>query len=250
MRLGWIPDVPDQRDLTYKVGKPMILPLSVDLRSQMPPVYDQGDLGSCTANAIAAAFEYSQVKGGRADFMPSRLFIYYEERKMEGTIESDAGAMIRDGVKAINKIGVVSETQWPYDEKKFTDQPTPRVYGDARFHRSVQYQRVAQSVNLMRQCLAQGNPFVFGFTVYDSFLSDEIAETGAVPMPSQSEDAQGGHAVLAVGYDHAAQHFIVRNSWGSAWGAAGYCTMPYPYLLDSNLCDDLWTIQTVAGLQH
>jgi C1A family cysteine protease len=208
-------------------------------------------LGSCTANAIAAAFEYSQVKGGRADFMPSRLFIYYEERKMEGSIESDAGAMIRDGVKVINKIGVVSEVEWPYDISKFAVEPTARVYGDARYHRSVRYQRVGQTLNTMRHCLAQGNPFVFGFQVYDSFMSDRVAKTGDVSMPGQDEDALGGHAVLAVGYKtiYGALVFICRNSWGE-WGDKGYFYMPAAYLLDSNLCDDLWTISQVAGLQH
>src|SRR5690349_9049943 len=110
-RLGWQPDTPDFRDFTYQVAKPVALPAAVDLRPRMPGVYDQGDLGSCTANAIAAAFEYEQVRCGLADFMPSRLFIYYNERRMEGTISSDAGAMIRDGIKSVNKLGVCSEVE-------------------------------------------------------------------------------------------------------------------------------------------
>lgn len=214
----------------------------------MPPVYDQGELGSCTANAIGAAFEYNQVRGGKADFMPSRLFIYYNERKMEGTIKSDSGAMIRDGIKSVNKIGVVSEIEWPYVISRFAVTPPAKVYNDARFHRSVQYQRVPQNTHAMKQCLAQGNPIVFGFTVYESFESDQVASTGEVPMPGLSESVLGGHAVLAVGYDDSVKRFKVRNSWGPGWADSGNFTMPYDYLTNPSLSDDFWTISQVAGL--
>lgn len=103
-----------------------------------------------------------------------------------------------------------------------------------------------RNVNQIKGCLANGYPFVFGFTVYSSFESEAIAQTGQVPMPGPNESVLGGHAVLAVGYDDSHQVFIVRNSWGGTWGLKGYCTFPYAYLLDSNLSDDFWTVQ-VAG---
>ncbi len=249
MNLGWIPDVPDQRDFAYQVAKPELLPPLVDLRSKMPVVYDQGKLGSCTANAIGAAFEYEQVKAGLSDFMPSRLFVYFNERKMEGTITSDAGAMIRDGIKSVNQRGVCSEAEWPYDVSQFAVEPLPKVYDNAQFHRSLSYRRVPQSIDAMRQCLVSGHPFTFGFTVYDSFESGEVAHSGIVPMPAHDEGALGGHAVLCVGYDEAQQRFIVRNSWGTGWGQSGYFTMPYTYLLDPDLADDFWVIQMVGGFQ-
>jgi C1A family cysteine protease len=244
---GWVPDLPDHRDHYY--AAPLIslgaLPPKVDLTSSCPPVYDQGDLGSCTANAIAGAIEFDRMKEHKRDFVPSRLFIYYNERVIEGTVDSDSGAMIRDGIKSVNRQGDAPETEWPYIISQFAVKPPAKVYTDARKYRVVQYQRVLQNLNQMKGCLASGYPFVFGFTVYESFESPEVAKTGEVNMPGPNEQAIGGHAVVAVGYDDSRQRFIVRNSWGSTWGKAGYFTMPYAYLIDSNLSDDFWTIRIV-----
>ena len=125
-RFGWTPDLPDARDYMYSAPEAVLtkLPTKVDLRgTKMPKVYDQGELGSCTANAIGAAFEFGQIKQGQKDFMPSRLFIYYNERAMEGTIDTDSGAMIRDGMKSVAKLGVCTEDTWPYDIPRFTEKP-------------------------------------------------------------------------------------------------------------------------------
>lgn len=244
---GWKPDLPDQRDHFYAVPPSvlMVLPASVDLRPDCCPVMDQSSLGSCTSNAIAAALEFDQKKQGLTESRPSRLFIYYNERSMEGTVSSDSGAMIRDGIKSVNRQGTCPESMWPYDISQFTIKPPVLCYQTALQHRAVSYQRVTRSLAQMKGCLAAGYPFVLGFTVYESFESDQVAQTGIVPMPSHNEQVLGGHAVLCVGYDDAQQRFYVQNSWGINWGIEGFFTMPYAYLLSSKLSGDFWTIRTV-----
>ena len=244
---GWVPDLPDHRDQTFKaplrIGP---LPPKVDLRGACPPVYDQGPLGSCTANAIAAALEFGQMKQGVPSvFEPSRLFIYYNERVMEGTVDEDAGAMIRDGIKSVAKQGAPHADLWPYTVSKFRQKPTIRAYADGRRHAAISYLRVNQDLPQLRGCLAAGFPFIFGFSVYTAFEGDAVKKSGALDLPALEEKMLGGHAVLAVGYDNPGRRFIVRNSWGSDWGLGGYFTMPYEYLLDSNLSADFWTIKLV-----
>jgi len=246
-QFGWVPDLPDARDFMYSAPEDVLvkLPKKTDLKAKMPRIYDQGQLGSCTANAIGAAFEFDQVKEGLKDFMPSRLFIYYNERAMEGTIGTDSGAMIRDGMKSVAKVGVCTETTWPYDIPRFTEKPPKKAYDEAGKHQALVYRRVMANLHQMQGCLASGYPFVFGFTVYESFMSPQVARTGEVPLPPRGEQVIGGHAVVAVGYDDSIQRFIVRNSWGEGWGMKGYCTMPYGYLTDPQLARDFWAIYTV-----
>ena len=196
----------------------------------------------------AAAVQFDRMKQkAKPAFNPSRLFIYYNERVIEHSVGTDSGAQIRDGIKSIAKQGVCSEKTWPYDIQKFTDKPPTAAYKEAQQYRAVQYQRVARSLSQFRGCLAEGYPFVFGFTVYDSFESNAVAHSGVVPMPGPGESVLGGHAVLAVGYDDASQRFIVRNSWGAGWGQKGYFTMPYAYLTETNLSDDFWTVRVISG---
>jgi C1A family cysteine protease len=247
-RYGWIPDVPDQRDHLYAAPPRYLaaLPAKTDLRRRCPPVYDQGNLGSCTANAIAAAVEFDRIKQGLPDFVPSRLFIYYNERKIEGTVAIDSGAMIRDGIKSVASDGACPEPEWPYVIASFAKRPPAKCYRDARLDRAVSYQKILKDLNQMKGCLASGFPFIFGFTVYESFETPAVAKTGHVPMPGWMERAVGGHAVLAVGYDEVRKWFLVRNSWGTRWGMKGYFTMPYAYLLQPGLSEDLWTIRLVG----
>ncbi|MDE3067066.1 MAG: C1 family peptidase [Verrucomicrobiota bacterium] len=246
-RYGWLPDLPDHRDVLYAAPAETLAapPARMDLRPQCPPVYDQGRLGSCTANAIAGAIEFDRLKQKLADFTPSRLFIYYNERAIEHTVDSDSGAQIRDGVKSVARQGDCPETEWPYDPAKFKTRPSRRCYADALKYRVVSYQRVARMLSQLKGCLASGCPFVFGFTVYESFESAQVARTGHASLPHSGEAAVGGHAVVAVGYDDARQWFLVRNSWGAAWGLKGYFTLPYPYVTDENLAGDFWTIRIV-----
>lgn len=250
---GWRPDKPDIRDLRYTAPRAVldVLPASVDLRPLCPIVYDQGVLGSCTANAIGAAFQFGQIKQVMGtpdqgkDFIPSRLFIYYNERELEGSVEIDAGAELRDGIKTVVRQGVCPETLWPYDVVRFREKPIPACYQDALEHQVVQYMRVDQTLAQLKGCLAAGYPIIFGFTVYTGFEAPEVARTGDMGMPGPGERVVGGHAVLAVGYDDATGRFLVRNSWGAGWGKDGYFTMPYEYLLHSDLAADFWTIRLV-----
>jgi C1A family cysteine protease len=245
-KYGWAPDLPDHRDHLYSAPQPVLakLPPKKDLRSGCPPVYDQGQLGSCTANAISGAIQFEQKKQGVTVFVPSRLFIYYNERDMEGTVNSDSGAQIRDGVKSVANLGVCPETEWPYDINQFASKPTPQCYTDGTKCEAVGYQRLDSSnLNQLKGCIASGFPFVFGFTVYDAFESPDVAKTGVLNMPGPKEKVQGGHAVLAVGYDDSTQRFTARNSWGKDWGIKGYFTIPYSYLTTTDLADDFWTIR-------
>jgi C1A family cysteine protease len=232
-RGGWLPDTPDQRDHVF--AAPWL--------GDLPP---QGDLGSCTANAIAGAVEFDQMKQGLAEATPSRLFIYYGERVIEGTVAQDSGAMIRDGMKVMVKSGAPPEPLWPYDVARFAEQPPQAAYVEALNHQVLAYARVNQDARSLKAMLASGFPVVFGFTVYESMMTPAVQASGNVPMPGWVFDAVlGGHAVLLVGYDDSTQLFRFRNSWGTGWGQAGYGTLPYAYVTNDNLADDFWTVRLI-----
>ena len=243
---GWIKDDDDSRDYKF-VPKDIMLPNKVDLRSLCPPVYDQLSLGSCTANALASDVEFIIDKEKYPDFMPSRLFIYYNERKIEHTTKSDSGAQIRDGIKSLAKWGVCHETSWAYDISKFTMKPPKAIYKEALKDVINKYERI-KGLESFKNALAQGYPVVFGFEVFEDFESTYTANTGIVRMPSGSQI--GGHAVKGVGFDDnmtangVTGYAIVKNSWGKDWGEKGYFYIPYSYL-DSELCSDFWVIYTV-----
>ncbi len=245
---GWKRDLPDKRDY-YHSFKDIVrddIPNKVDLRDNCPPIYNQGKLGSCTANAIAAAYQFDEMLQGEKEIMtPSRLFIYYNERDLEGHVDTDSGAMIRDGMKTIGCKGVCSENSWPYDISIFKCKPKSKCYKEAENHKAVSYRRVPQSLTAMKACLKGGLPFVFGFTVYESFESKELEQTGIMSMPKEDEKMLGGHAVMAVGYCDVKKCMIIRNSWGTEWGEAGYFYMPYKFIRDTGYCSDFWTIRKV-----
>lgn len=246
-RFGWKPDVPDIRD-RYMLQPPMTgrLPTAIDLSGACPPVMHQGEIGSCTAHAIAAAHLYDQMRQGAVDpFLPSRLFVYYAERDMEGTTKEDCGAMIRTGFKVLVKLGAPREELWPYDQAKFAKRPPVRAYRNALSNQALVYARVPQTLRAIKTCLARTTPVVFGFAVYESFESDVVARSGDAPMPEPGESSLGGHAVLAVGYDDATERVLCMNSWGTDWGRAGFFTLPYAYVADRNLADDFWALSTV-----
>jgi len=245
---GWKPDLPDHRDFVYSklFAMPVTLPKTVDLRPKCSPMENQRRLGSCTAQALVGALEFLENLKNMPFMDLSRLFVYYNERVIEGTVLWDSGAMLRDGVKTLQQQGVCNEKSWPYIIIRYKCKPWKKCYADALNHQITAYERI-NTLDEMRACLADGYPFVFGFSVYSSFESLEVSRTGVVNMPQPGERLLGGHAVMAVGYNDDDQRFIVRNSWGTDWGQKGYFTMPYAYLEDRNLSDDFWTIRDLEG---
>jgi C1A family cysteine protease len=245
---GWVPQLPDLRDARLALPKVTDLPDSVDLSEDaaMPPVYDQGSLGSCTANAIAAAIDFENHRQNQKFVVPSRLWIYYQERVLENTVTQDAGASIRDGMKAVSKLGVCPEADWPYDIGAFAEKPPEADYTSALKDTVLRYEAAPQDLFGLKSVLAGGIPIVFGFSVYESFEGNAVAKSGVLPMPSPKESMIGGHAVLMVGYDDAHDRFLVRNSWGTAWGKDGYFQMPYQYATSASLASDFWAVQTTS----
>lgn len=241
-------DKQDMRDKVYyasSIKQPSQLPKSVDLRKNCSPVVDQGELGSCTANAIASGLGECLQKISKKPFTPlSRLDLYWWERFIEGTVDQDSGAEIRDGMKIFNQLGIAPENDYPYDINTFTNEPSPQAIMDGTIFKISNYSRI-QNLNYLKISLAEGLPVVTGILVYESFESDAVAKTGIVPMPNpKNEQLLGGHAVLAVGYDDSKQYVIMRNSWGASWGDKGYFYLPYTYFTDPNgYVTDMWTGQ-------
>lgn len=198
---------------------------------------------NCTTFSLAGAYGFLQIQGNKPWVPVSHNFLYYNERVMEGTINSDSGAQIRDGIKSLASTGICKESKWPYTQSNMYTKPNSCCYAQASGHKILSYYRIT-SLDDMKHCLAQGYPFVFGFTVYSSFESDAVAKTGIMPMPSPTDSVIGGHAVTCVGYDDSKKWMIVRNSWGTEWGDQGYFYMPYEYITTTNLADDMWTIRT------
>jgi len=219
-------------------------PESCDLRDtgRLPPVYDQGKLGSCTANALAAAIHFE--KQGVA---PSRLFIYYNERALENDVADDKGACIGDGVKSLKSQGVCGEALWPYsdDKERFKEKPSDKCYEEAQANEVVDFDNVHADHDHLKAALASGFPIVMGIKLYDSFESEEVAHSGVVPLPHESEHCLGGHAIIVVGYDEVKQVWLVRNSWGEHWGHQGYFYLPYAYLTDEHVTSNLYIIKRV-----
>lgn len=232
------------------------LPTSIDLRYKCPAVYDQGELGSCTANAGCAC---RSMLAKQPVLLLSRLFLYYEERNMEGTVAEDSGASVRDICKSVNKYGVCEEKYMPYDVKNFAQPPSYEAMENAQKYKIYAYKKL-NSLNEIKQSLSfRQQPVLAGMDIYESFEGEEIARTGIMPMPRSTEQNLGGHAVLIVGYiDHSdvisslksifsgkqgpQGYLIVRNSWGSSWGDQGYFYMPYEFLT-KGYAYDFWIME-------
>ena len=212
----------------------------IDYRSKFKTIYDQGSIGSCTANAFCYAYNFND-----PSFNPSRLFLYYNERLLDNDnhISIDDGSTMTQGINALKKFGISSETLWPYIISRFAIKPAVAAYKDGLLHQVISAIYLNQSLNTLKACIQSGQPFVCGIAVYSSFESNIVATTGYVPMPNvNTENLLGGHAIICVGYDDSKKVFIMLNSWGKSWGVNGSFYLPYAYLTNTNLAGDFWKI--------
>jgi hypothetical protein len=236
-RYGWLPDLPDQRDFLF-AAPPISLPPKMDLRSGCPPVYDQGQLGSCTANAIGGALEFDQMKQGKkSPFTPSRLFIYYNERKIEGTVESDSGAMIRRG-QVGEQVGA-PETDWPYDIEKFRDRLPKKAFDDAKKNQAVLYQRLTQAESQLKAAWPRVPVRVRSWSTRASSPQGGEVRRRPCRAPMRPSSAARG---AAVGYDETSS-----GSWSATPGARprrATSPSPIPTCRRPRL-SDFWTIRSV-----
>lgn len=225
------------------------LPTKYSLRKDMPPVLDQGRLGSCVSNATANALEYCLKKEHEIEFAPSRLYMYYYTRLIEGNVGEDTGCVIRDAMKELRTYGGCHESIWPYDISQFTKRPSNKCTREGKSHLDgFKYLAVRQNVNSIKRAITSGFPIIFGVDVYESFESDDAMETGNIPIPNPSrEQLLGGHCILLCGYDDSTKLFTFQNSWNTGTpehpiGDAGYFTLPYEYVLDKSLASDFWVV--------
>lgn len=246
-RYDLVKDKTDSRDLEYNKRHDVyaqLLPKKIDLRDKCSPIVDQGRLGSCTANAIVSGLrEFMLLNDSSKHFERlSRLFLYWWERELEGTVYRDSGASLRDGMKVLNKKGVCLESSWPYDIQTFENPPAQNEMIEAKNYTISGYQRI-KSINEIKHALLINHLVVFGMTVFESF--ETVGADGIVPIPKDSEKELGGHAMCIVGYDDNFNggSFIVRNSWGATWGHAGYCYLSYSVL---KFMMDIWTVKLGA----
>ncbi len=264
--LGWKRDLPDIRDYSQEnddikkilskskalktVAKQ--LPGSVDLRPWCSPIEDQGQLGSCTANAGIGLIEYFERRAFGKHVDASRLFLYKATRPLTGD-KGDSGAQLRDTMKALVLFGAPPEKYHPYNIAEFDQEPSAFCYAFAQNYRAVQYYRLdppgtalSKRLGIIKTNLAANLPCMFGFSVYSS-LYDPNTKSGEIPYPGSGEKLEGGHAIVTVGYDDAKKigknkgALLIRNSWGETWGEKGYGWLPYRYV-DDGLADDFWSL--------
>ena len=269
---GWLPDLPDSRDYTKDSPKiapllaktPSSVPSSVDLRPFCTPVFDQGNLGSCTANAAAGLLGYHNRRSFGKDAPLSRLFIYKATRDLMQAV-GDSGAYIRTAMGSLALCGAPPEKYWAYDAAQLDSAPPAFCYSYASNYQALSYFRLDEkaagipnkekgaTLAEIKQTLAGSLPAMFGFRVYESIKG--ATADGKIPYPARGESLLGGHAVLAVGYDDEMKiasgggaggnetvgAFLIRNSWGDGWGERGYGWLPYEYLL-GGLAEDWWCL--------
>jgi C1A family cysteine protease len=260
---GWKPDLPDLSDEKLLAFPELAIspPPKVDLlaKVKMPEPYDQGMIGSCTANAVAGAVQYARMRGGKTpDFIPSRTFIYYYERLAENDLYTDSGAQLRNGITSVINQGVPPEDLWPYDfapadpvthvfpkNSRATTEPLEEVRSVAYSYRTISYSRLDQDIMRLKKVIASGFPFIFGFRVYTNFTT----QTKRLTVPALNDkETPYGHAVLAVAYDDNKNAFRIRNSWGTEANDFGYFDMDYDYLTNDHLCKDFWVVYDTAAL--
>lgn len=240
---GWKKQPDDYRDWKFNLDVADVsFPAAFDLRNDMPPVWDQGNTNTCTAHAAGAAYEYQLNQQKLQDFMPSRKFLYYNERLLEGDTSQDDGATIRDAVKALAQYGTLPEHYWPFSEdvRKAPDQASYQI---AIKNVVTSYEAVQQSHTFIKAAIQSRHPVIFGFLVPQSFEEESVASTGVMQASADTERTVGGHATLVVGWDDTRKAYLIRNSWGPDWGIGGYFWMPYEFLLDDQKAFDFWIIK-------
>lgn len=258
--MGWRPDLPDVRDLDVQsdvvtkmlaAAPPVATPALIDLRTNCSPIENQGQIGSCCAHAAVSMYEYFERKAFKKHIDGSRLFVYRTMRKLLGWT-GDSGGELRAAMKALVLFGLPPEQYWPYQPTKYDEEPPAFVYALGSNFQALTYYRLDPSgvaptdvLTNVKSCLAGGRPAMFGFTVYNNI--DQADGTGRIPMPAATSRADGGHAVLAVGYDDnlkigASQGaLLIQNSWGTSWGDKGFGWLPYDYVR-RGLADDFWSL--------
>tara|TARA_B110000263_G_scaffold172750_2_gene150729 strand:+ start:223 stop:1017 length:795 start_codon:yes stop_codon:yes gene_type:complete len=239
-KFGFKRDFHDCRDLILNVN--VRFDNNIDLSELYPiAIYNQSNLGSCISQCLAFIYEFDSYKQKDSfQFIPSRLFIYYNIRKLKNTTNIDTGASLRDGIKTFNTFGVCSEDLWPYNINKFKSKPSQMCYNIAKYHKNVVYKRVSQNLDIIKSILTLKYPIVFGFKVYTSFYN--VSKNGIVILPKADKKSLGMHCVVIVGFNDNNNSFKVRNSWGRSWGDYGYCYFPYDYICNADLCFDFWTM--------
>lgn len=244
-------DTPDIRDLKFN-KQVILLPTSLVPKKfsladicKLPAILDQGDLGSCTANAGSNSLRYILIKNKKREIQPSRLYIYYFTRVLQNTVNDDSGCTLRNMMKAIVSRGACDENNWQYIISKFKEKPTQIAIDEGmNRRRNFQYLSINQDLPTIKNAIVQGYPIVIRIMVYSSFMNPIVARTGEVPIPNKkNETLLGGHAVTIVSYDDNTRKFGLMNSWGEDWGNKGYFTMPYNYILRNDLAFDFWTIR-------
>ena len=205
--------------------------------TNMPPILDQGNLGDCVANAFSLCISLQTAN----NLSISRLYHYANCRILDNTsLDHDDGTTIQTACSAFSDYGACQETVWPYNISNALQMPPLSAYQAAKKFKSFTYTYIKQDLNSLKACLlTYKTPIIFGFLVYSSFMTQQVASTGQVPSPNvNTESNLGGHCISIVGFDDTTQKFTCANSWGTKWGANGYCFIPYTYLLNPNLASD------------
>ena len=239
--------VPDRRDHLVKVLRRggARMPAAVNHKASLPYVFDQGPIGSCTANCAGSMHSWMTRRSSGELFVPSRLFLYYNTRELHGTTGFDSGATLRNTMRALKGSGVCGEATWPYLHENLFTKPTPESYVEGATRQALSYAAVPISLTGMKNVVAS-RPFVLGILVYSSFFHPNVARTGNVPVPdTRKEQLLGGHAILVLGYDDRRKAFYCRNSWGTGWGLRGDFYLPYAYATNRRLAFDAWVLHGV-----